>query len=166
QLAEPVWGDIWISAPLVLLALLLFSAAICTRFESVLMVLRQPALILLGLLGVWLGPMLLVLAIGLVFREFVASGVMVGLVLVAAMPVANSSVGWAHNSRGNLALALALVVFSIILSPLVTPYVLQLLGFSLSPAEQVYCDLLVRKFSGKFFIVWVILPTMLGFVCR
>lgn len=166
ELAGPFWGDIWISPPFVLLALLLFCAAISTRIDRLRLVLQQPLLLLLGLVGVWLGPMLLVAVIGLVFHSFVAGEVLVGLVLVAAMPVANSSVGWTHNSRGNLALSLALIVFSISLSPLVTPHLLQLLGLSLSPADQADCDRLVREFSGKFFIVWVILPTVVGFLCR
>jgi BASS family bile acid:Na+ symporter len=166
QLAGPFWGDIWISPPFVLLALLLFCAAISTRLDRVWMVLRQPGLILMGLVGVWLGPLVLVAVIGLLLHPFVPGGVLVGLVLVAAMPVANSSVGWTHNARGNLALSLSLIVFSVLLSPWVTPHLLQLFGFSLTPDEQVYCDLLVRKFSGKFFIVWVILPTLLGFIMR
>ncbi len=82
------------------------------------------------------------------------------------MPVANSSVGWAQNSNANLALSLGLVVLSISLSPWTTPQLLGLLGLSLSPAERMLCQELVSRFSGTFFIVWVILPTLAGFACR
>jgi BASS family bile acid:Na+ symporter len=82
------------------------------------------------------------------------------------MPVANSSVGWTQNANGNLGLALALVVFSIVLCPWVTPNLLNLLGMSLSPNERADCEDLVNQFSGWFFIVWVILPTAAGLAFR
>jgi predicted Na+-dependent transporter len=37
---------------------------------------------------------------------------------------------------------------------------------SLSPGERAYCAALVNQFSGLFFIVWVILPTLAGFLAR
>jgi len=125
---------------------------------------------LVALVLVWLGPALLVLAAGGLVPWAVdgqaTAGLLVGLVLVAAMPVANSSVGWAQNARGNLGLSLALVVLSISLSPWVTPNLLRLLGMSLSDQEQAYCEALVAQFSGIFFIIWVILPTAGGLACR
>ncbi len=81
------------------------------------------------------------------------------------MPVANSSVGWTQSAGGNLGLALALVVVSILLSPWITPNLLSFLGMSLGESQR-DCEELVNQFSGLFFIVWVILPTAAGFVGR
>jgi BASS family bile acid:Na+ symporter len=106
------------------------------------------------------------LAVTSMVRQPHTAPVLVGLALVATMPVANSSVGWSQNARGNLALSLALVVFSVLLSPWITPNLLQLFGLALSASEREYCDALVSRFSGWFFIVWVILPTLLGFACH
>ena len=79
----------------------------------------------LSLVAVWLGPALLVVVAGWIVPWAVdgeaTAGLLVGLALVAAMPVANSSVGWTQSAGGNLALGLALVVVSISLSPWVTP---------------------------------------------
>ena len=123
-----------------------------------------------ALVAVWLGPALLVLAAGWFVPLFVdsesAAGLLVGLALVAAMPVANSSVGWSQHTNGNLALALALVVLSISLSPWITPQLLGWLGNSLSAKEQELCQELVNRFSGWFFVIWVIGPTALGFATR
>ena len=166
ELFGPIWHDVHITLPLVLLALLLFAAAMSTPYQEIRDAMQRPLLLLFGLAGVWVGPVLLVAVVGSFFRETLPPGVLVGLVLVASMPVANSSVGWSHNARGNLALSLGLILFSISLSPWVTPAVLRLLGFSLSVTEQTYTTALVSRFSGKFFIVWVILPTLVGFVCR
>jgi len=63
-------------------------------------------------------------------------------------------------------LSLGLVLISISLSPWTTPHLLGLLGLSLAPAERALCEVLVNRFSGTFFIVWVILPTALGFAVR
>jgi BASS family bile acid:Na+ symporter len=91
---------------------------------------------------------------------------MVGLALVAAMPVANSSVAWSQNAQGNIALSLGLIVLTIVLSPLATPQMLNLMGLSLSDQETAQCQQLVTKFSGAFFIVWVILPSLAGGVAN
>jgi BASS family bile acid:Na+ symporter len=149
---------------------MLFSAAFHTDLPQVRSVLQQPVLLCAALLAVWLGPALLVVAadylVPLEANGPATTGVLVGLALVAAMPVANSSVGWVQNADGHLALSLALVVFRVSLSPLVTPALLSVIGMSLSPQQQNYCEALVNRFSGWFFIVWVVIPTVLGFACR
>jgi BASS family bile acid:Na+ symporter len=163
-------GDIPFSLPLVLLAVMLFAAALLTDLSQIQLVSRHPIVLLVALVLVWLGPALLVLAAGWFVPWAVdgqsTAGLLVGLALVATMPVANSSVGWTQNAGGNLGLNLALVVLSITLSPLVTPGLLSLLGMSLSPVEQADCERLVNQFSGVFFMIWVILPTVAGFACR
>lgn len=170
ELPQSLGGSVPLSLPLLLLALLLFCAALLTNVAQIRSVLQHPGVLVAGLAAVWLGPALLVIVAGFVV-PWVAdgtatAGLLVGLVLVATMPVANSSVGWAQNAGGNLAMSLGLVVLSISLSPWTTPQLLSLLGLSLSPAERVLCEALVTRFSGAFFIVWVILPTLAGFACR
>lgn len=159
-----------LSLPLALLALMLFSAALATELSQVRGVLQRPGLLCAALAAVWLGPALLVIAAGYFVPPTLGgqatTGLLVGLTLVAAMPVANSSVGWTQHADGDLALSLALVVLSISLSPILTPQLLGWLGTSLSPREQAYCAVLVNQFTGLFFISWVVLPTALGAVCR
>lgn len=162
--------DVPLSFPLVLLAIMLFSAALLTDLSQIQLVSRHPLVLVAALVAVWLGPGLLVLAAGWLIPSEIGgqatAGLLVGLALVATMPVANSSVGWTQNADGNLGLSLALVVLSIVLCPWVTPNILNILGMSLSPEEQAYCEALVGRFSGWFFIVWVLLPTAAGFLCR
>jgi BASS family bile acid:Na+ symporter len=163
-------ADVPLSLPLLLLAVMLFSAAILTDLSQIRLVSRHPVVLGVALVAVWIGPALLVLAAGWLVPPMVDSrataGLLVGLALVATMPVANSSVGWTQNADGNLGLGLALVVLSILLSPWVTPNLLSLLGMSLSETERAHCESLVNKFSGVFFITWVILPTAAGLACR
>jgi BASS family bile acid:Na+ symporter len=163
-------GYVPLSLPLFLLAVMLFSAAILTDLSQLRIVSRHPFVLAAALVAVWLGPALLVLVAGVLVPWTIdgrtTAGLLVGLALVATMPVANSSVAWTQHAAGNLGLGIALVVVSILLSPWVTPHLLTLLGMSLSPGERAYCAALVNQFSGLFFIVWVILPTLAGFLCR
>ena len=170
QWSQPTLVQVPLSLPLILLALLLFCAALVTDWAGVRSVAARPGVLVSALAAIWLGPALLVLAAGAVVPWALdgqaTTGLMVGLALVATMPVANSSVGWSQNAGGNLALSLGLVVLSITLSPWTTPQLLGLLGLSLGPADRALCEVLVNRFSGAFFIVWVILPTALGFAVR
>ncbi len=163
-------GETPITLPLLLLTLMLFSAAVLTDVRQIRTVLLHPTVLAVTLLAVWLGPAVLLVVAGWVVPWAVdgqaTAGLLVGLALIAAMPVANSSVGWTHHANGNLAIGLTLVVLSISLCPWVTPWLLQLLGSSLSPRDQAYCQALVNEFSGVFFIVWVLLPTAAGFATR
>jgi len=155
-----------VTAPLLLLALLLFCAAAVVRWGQLRELLQRPRILLLGLVAIWLIPSLFVSALGWILPallgEYVTTGMLVGLALVAAMPVANSSVAWCQNARGNVALSLGLIVLTIVLSPLAAPQMLNLMGLSLSPQETKQCEQLVTRFSGTFFIVWVILPSLAG----
>lgn len=159
-----------VTVPLLLLALLLFCAALVTDVAQIRSVAQRPWALVAGLLAVWLGPTLLVLVAALLVPRVIDGpatvGLMVGLALVASMPVANSSVGWTQMLRGNLALGLALILVSIFLSPWVTPRLLGWLQQSLAHPEQVALARLIESFSGTFFIVWVILPTAAGLACH
>jgi BASS family bile acid:Na+ symporter len=163
-------ADLRLTVPLLLLATMLFSAALLTELQQVRSVLGNPLLLCVATAAVWLGPSLLVILSGylvpLVVNGQDATGMLVGLALVATMPVANSSTGWTQNTAGNLALGLALVVLSIALCPFVTPGLLNMLGLTLSASERAYCDALIARFSGVFFLLWVIVPTVAGFACR
>ena len=159
-----------ISAPLLLLALLLFCAAVVVRWSQVRDLLQRPGILLLSLLAVWVVPGVFVSCMSwllpAVLGPHVSAGMMIGLALVAAMPVANSSVAWTQNAHGNVALGLGLIVLTIVLSPIATPQMLNLMGLALSEAETRHCEMLVTKFSGTFFIIWVILPSAVGLACN
>lgn len=159
-----------VTAPMLLLALLLFCAAAVVRWSQLRALMQRPGILLLGLFAIWLVPSLFVSALGWilpsVFGESVTSGMLVGLALVAAMPVANSSVAWCQNAQGNVALSLGLIVLTIVMSPVAAPQLLNLMGLSLSTSETAQCEQLVTRFSGTFFIVWVILPSLAGMIAN
>ena len=83
---------------MLLLAVLLFCAAAVIELSQVRDLVEHPSTLLAGLLSCWFGPVILVLVAGSllprVFGVPATEGLLVGLALVAAMPVANSSAGW------------------------------------------------------------------------
>jgi len=159
-----------ITLPLVLLAVLLFCAAVQTDAAQIRAIRSRPWSLLCGTLAVWIAPALLVVAaawlLPLMVDAQANSELLVGLALVASMPVANSSVGWTQLVRGNLALSLSLVLVTIFLSPWMTPALLGSLRFTLSAADRSNFSALIENFSGAFFIIWVVLPTAAGLACR
>jgi BASS family bile acid:Na+ symporter len=151
---------------MLLLAVLLFCAAAVIEWSHVRDLVEQPSVLLAGLLTCWFGPALLVIIVGPVLSRLAGgnstAGLLTGLALVAAMPVANSSAGWTQNARGNVTLSLGLIVLSIVLSPLATPNLLKLMGQVLSADETQRIERVVTQFSGWRFMLWVILPSLAG----
>lgn len=161
-----------VHAPLLLLALLLFCAAVAIRWSEVRELLERPTVLIACLLTAWVGSALVVVLVGpavlgssdlLGIGELaVGTQVIVGMALIAAMPVANSSAAWSQNAGGNVALSLGLVIVSVLLSPLATPRLLQLMGLVLSDEATSNIEEVVQRFSGTEFIIWVILPSLAG----
>lgn len=153
-----------------LVALLLFLASLGVDVNRLPLVTRKPALVLAALAASWLGPAAVVLLawwlLPLITDSTVASTLLIGFALVAAMPVANSAAAWTQQSRGELSWTLALVVLSIVVCPWMIPLVLKLLGLSFSDVEAKALDSLTTSFTGLEFVIWVLAPTGLGMLMR
>jgi BASS family bile acid:Na+ symporter len=92
--------------------------------------------------------------------------ILIGLALIASMPIAGSSTAWIQNADGDLALSIGLVVFSTCLSPLTTPLCLNAVGWM---AEGRYAtalhDLAAGQLSG-FLGLYVMAPSLAGLASR
>jgi BASS family bile acid:Na+ symporter len=95
-----------------------------------------------------------------------AQHILVGLALVAAMPIAGASTAWAQNSNGNLALSLGLVLSSTVLSPVITPIALYVFGEMASAEYERVLQDLAAYGSGAFLVLWIVLPSVLGLCVR
>jgi len=163
-------GRLSVSLPTLMLAFLLFNAGLRVRGERVRQIARRPGMMLIGVAANLAVPVLyvltLVFAIPAWHNPEEAATILVGLALVAAMPVAGSSTGWAQNANGDMALSLGLVLASTFLSPMTTPIALKIVG-SLSPvgyAEEF--RQLAGRDTGAFLTTWVLLPSLLGILAR
>ena len=163
--------DMHISLVLVLLAALMFNAGLGVKAAHLQTLARKLSVLAAGLAANVLIPVLYVFVVTTVVLQFwhnpeEAQHILVGLALVAAMPIAGASTAWAQNSNGNVALSLGLVLSSTLLSPLVTPIVFYIFGEMASEEYEQVLHGLADYGSTVFLGLWVVLPSSLGLCVR
>ncbi|HEY7424772.1 MAG TPA: bile acid:sodium symporter [Gemmataceae bacterium] len=159
-----------VSLPMLLLALLLLNAGLGVQPAQLRHLLRRPWPLAAGLAANLFIPIAYIFAVSQTMRVWhnpvEVQHILVGLALVAAMPIAGSSTAWSQNANGDLTLSLGLVLFSTLLSPLTAPLTFELAE---QMAEGEYAralDDLETQGGGAFLMVCVILPSLLGIVGR
>ncbi len=157
-----------LSLPVALLAFLLFSTGLTVQSGRMTSLVRRPAILAVGLAANLVVPLGFLFALGVLLRLWPspdeAQQLLIGLGLVAAMPIAGSSAAWSQKTEGDTALSLGLVVCSTLFSPLTTPLALHTVGWLL---DGTYADLLhhlAYNGAGMFLLLCVALPSMLGLV--
>ncbi|HMB07063.1 MAG TPA: bile acid:sodium symporter [Isosphaeraceae bacterium] len=159
-----------LSLPVLTLAALLLNASLGVRVSQLRGLARRPAALLAGLAANLLIPVSYILGVALVMGAWhnpdEVQNILVGLALVASMPIAGSSTAWAQNADGDLALSLGLVLGSTLLSPLTTPLALHAVGFMARGDYAEDLHDLAAGGAGAFLAVGVILPSVLGIALR
>jgi BASS family bile acid:Na+ symporter len=159
-----------ITLPMLLLAGLLLSAGLGADASDLAKLVRRPHIVCAGLLVNLLVPVgllpLLFEALRLWHNPEEAQTLMVGLAVVAAMPVAGSSTAWAHNANGNMALSLGLVILSTLLSPVTTPLLLTALGSMATGDYAEHLHGLSGFRTGALLLLCVAVPSFAGLVMR
>ncbi|MEU7046159.1 bile acid:sodium symporter [Streptomyces varsoviensis] len=101
-----------------------------------------------------------------------AEGLVVGLMLVLAMPIAGGAASWGQNAGGNIPLVVAMVTGSTLLGPLTVPLGMHLGGQLVGPYgagaldDTAKVDLIARTGAGTFALVSVVLPCLAGIAVR
>ena len=117
--------EVRVSWVMVLLAILMFNAGLGVKVAHLRAVLQKRWLVVAGLGANFAVPLLYIFTMNLFMRAWhnpeETQHILIGLALVAAMPIAGASTAWTQNSNGNLALSLGLVLSSTLLSPLTAP---------------------------------------------
>jgi len=159
-----------ISVSVVMLASLLFNAGLGVNIAEIRNLLRSPRILGAGIAANLIVPIAFITLISHVMRGWhnadEVQNVLVGLALVASMPIAGSSTAWAQNADGELALSLGLVLFSTLLSPLTTPVVLHTVGFLASGDYAEDLHELASGGTGAFLTFGVLAPTLVGIALR
>lgn len=158
-----------VSLSLLMLAFLLFNAGLGLDQRHVSRLLHRPWIPLVALMANLLVPLGIVLGLQLVSAATGLTGltsILIGLTLVAAMPIANSSTAWAQNTNANIAISLGLVFCTTLLTPFTTPLILKLVGQFLEAGDRTALIGLADSFSGQFVLLWVIFPALLGMAVR
>ncbi|MBX6314004.1 MAG: bile acid:sodium symporter, partial [Isosphaeraceae bacterium] len=159
-----------LSLPLLMLSLLLFNAGLGVPLARLRGLARRPADLLAGLAANLVIPIAYIFGVSLVMGPWhnpdEVQNILVGLALVASMPIAGSSTAWAQNADGDLALSLGLVLGSTLLSPLTTPLVLHAVGLLASGDYAEDLHELATGGTELFLAVGVVLPSLLGIIAR
>jgi BASS family bile acid:Na+ symporter len=163
-------SEIRFTMPMVLLAVLLFNAGIGANVSELVKVLRRPRTLMAAVAANAIVPIafLALLAVGLRLwpDPDEAQCILVGLAIVASMPVAGSSTAWSQNANGSAALSLGLVILSTLLSPLTTPLSLAALQPLTHGAYAAALGELGGGGTGVFLLLCVVIPSVAGMVCR
>ncbi len=157
-----------ITLPELMLALLLLNAGLGTQTAQLRHLWRSPLALVAGLIANLVIPIAFIVAVTQGMRFWhnpdEVQNILVGLALIASMPIAGSSTAWAQNTNGDLALSLGLVLLSTFLSPVTTPVALHSVGLM---ARGEYAQALsdVAAYGTQtFLLVCVLLPAVLGIV--
>ena len=166
-----LWHDsLDVSLPLLMLATLLFNAGLGVKTRELRHLARQPWPLIGGQIANLLTPLTFIIGLSFLMKLWhnpdEVQQILVGLALVASMPIAGASTAWAQNASGNLALSLGLVLMTTLLSPWLTPLVLHAVGFVATGDYFEDLHELASGTIGAFLGVWVILPSLLGIAAR
>ncbi|MEQ1836186.1 MAG: bile acid:sodium symporter [Candidatus Nitrotoga sp.] len=159
-----------ISLLMIMLAILMFNAGLGLNVSHIKKYFEKKYVLLAGLIANITIPIIYIFGVTVLmqlwYEPVEAQHILVGLALVAAMPIAGGSTAWAQNANGNLALSLGLVLFSTILSPIITPVTFNIFGEMASEEFEKVLQGLAVYGSGAFLGLWVVLPSLLGIAVR
>lgn len=158
------------SLPLLMLAVLLFNAGLGAKAEELIRLVQKPLVLLGGLICNLTIPLAFIVAVSSLKHiwhdQEEIQQILVGLALVASMPIAGSSAAWSQNSNGSLALSLGLILSTTALSPLLAPFVLDMAGFVTTGDLSKHLRKLASGEAASFLGTWVILPTLFGILAH
>jgi BASS family bile acid:Na+ symporter len=159
-----------LSAPVLMLAFLILNAGFGVRAGQLRGLARRPIALAAGLTANLLVPVAYVFAVSLTLRAWhnpdEVQHILVGLALVASVPIAGSSTAWAQNADGDLALSLGLVLGSTLLSPGTTPAVLHAVGWMADGDYAEDLHELAAGGAGGVLAAAVVVPSLLGMAAR
>lgn len=159
-----------VSLPALLLGFLLFNAGLGVQVRRLWELARRPQMLALGVAANLALPVACILATATTMKLWhnpvEVQEILIGLALIASMPIAGSSTAWVQNADGDLALSIGLVVLSTCLSPFTTPLVLHAVGWM---AEGQYAAALHALADGEissFLAIYVLAPSLAGIALR
>ncbi len=159
-----------LSLSMLMLGSLLFNAGVGVKLSQLREIPRSPGILALGLVANLVIPIAFIFAISQILGTWhnfdEVQNILVGLALVASMPIAGSSTAWAQNADGQLVLSLGLVLFSTMLSPLTTPAALHAVGLMTSGDYSANLHKLAAGGTSTFLAAGVLLPAVLGILFR
>lgn len=155
-----------LSLPVLLISFLLFNAGLGIKISEFRNLVKHPLGLFMGLICNLFVPLIFILFTWMIMKlwhnQDEVQNILVGLAILASMPIASSSTAWSQNVDGNLALSLGLVIFSTLLSPITTPFILHSVGFLTYGDYGQDLHELASGGTGAFIAYSIIAPSVLG----
>src|SRR5262249_10865590 len=146
-----------VTLPMLMLAVLLLNAGLGVQISRPGELVRTSPLLAAGLAANLLIPLAFLFVAAQALRPWhepdEAQYLLVGLAVVAAMPVAGSSTAWSQNNNGDLSVSLGLVLLSTLLSPVTTPLSLHAAGRIAGEGQADELHRLASVGTGSFLIL-------------
>lgn len=159
-----------LSCPLLMLSFLLFNAGFGIKASQLKGLKEHPATLIGGMAVNILAPILFILTLYPLTKGWHSQdeiqNILVGLSLIASMPIAGSSTAWSQNANGNLALSVGLVLLSTLLSPIATPLALHTVSFLTTGDYAEDLKEIATSGTKLFLTICVIAPVILGLIGR
>ncbi|MFE4859806.1 bile acid:sodium symporter [Streptomyces sp. NPDC056670] len=159
-----------VTAQGLLLAFVLFTAALQVPSSALPPLLRSPLPLLAGTATGAAVPLLLLplvaFGLGQLPDSDGCSGLVTGMALIGAMPVAGGATVWGHRAGGNPALLLGLVLTTTLLSPLTIPLTLSLGAHVTRGSYATDLGHLAQSSGGVFALAGVVIPCLAGLLVQ
>lgn len=153
-----------------LLAVLLFLAGLGIDLAKLWASVTRPVALSFSLLAKLVVPTSTVFVMATIVTaisdDTVVVQMLLGLALIAAMPAAGSSPAWTQTAGGDVALSLGIVVGSTLLGPWFGGIWLSHFAQQVGQIDQNLVRQIAAAIFGSFFLWWVLIPSILGIVCR
>lgn len=166
SLGQLPWSHTRLSLPMTMLAMLLMNAGLGVDVTQVNRLKHNMVTLSMGVVANLAVPIAFIYLVAQTMRLWhnpdEVQNILVGLALVASMPIAGSSTAWSQNANGNLALSLGLVLLSTALSPLLTPLGLHSVGLMTTGDYSEDLHELAQSGTGAFLLIAVVVPSTLG----
>ena len=149
----------------VALAVVMFGVALGISVDDFKRLLKQPKLVLVGVLSQFvLLPLLTYLLIILIKPQ---PSIALGMMMVAACPGGNISNFMTHLAKGNTALSVSLTAFATFLAVFMTPFNFQFYGNLYEPTAQILKNVKLNPFELVKLVLLILgIPLMLGMAMR
>ncbi|MCF6294192.1 MAG: bile acid:sodium symporter family protein [Flavobacteriaceae bacterium] len=147
------------------LAVVMFGVALSITIDDFKHILRQPKLVLIGILSQFiLLPLLTFLLIIIIEPQ---PSIALGMMMVAACPGGNISNFMTHLAKGNTALSVSLTAFATFLAMFMTPFNFQFYGNMYEPTAEILKTVSIEPLE-LVKVIWMILgvPLFLGMLLR
>lgn len=156
-------SELWVLN--IAIAVVMFGVALSITIDDFKHILRQPKLVLIGVVSQFVLLPLLTFLLIIIIRP--QSSIALGMMMVAACPGGNISNFMTHLAKGNTALSVSLTAFATFLAIFMTPFNFQFYGNLYEPTAQILQTVKLNPFELVKLVILILgIPLFSGMFIR